>query len=62
VKCFWNDDYDAETNAMINFDWYRPRHAFRYTEAQVRAWAEQAALPVTRVDVSPSGISVVMKK
>ncbi|MFO0722388.1 MAG: methyltransferase domain-containing protein [Myxococcota bacterium] len=62
VKCFWNDDYDAETNAMINFDWYRPRHAFRYTEEQVRGWAAQAKLPVQRVDVSPSGISVVMKK
>lgn len=62
LKCFWNDDYDFETNAMINFDWYRPHHAFRYTEEQVRGWAKGAALAVSRLDVSPSGISVVLRK
>lgn len=58
VKCFWNDDYDFATNAMVNFDWYRPLHAFRYTEADVRGWAKDAGLSVERLDLSPSGISV----
>src|SRR5439155_2803615 len=30
LKCFWNEDYDFLTNVMVNFDWYRPIHAFRY--------------------------------
>jgi SAM-dependent methyltransferase/uncharacterized protein YbaR (Trm112 family) len=24
LKCFWNDDYDFETNVIVNFDWYHP--------------------------------------
>lgn len=62
LKCFWNDDYDFETNAMVNFDWYRPTHAFRYTEDQVRGWAKTAGLAIQHVDNSPSGISAVMAK
>lgn len=62
VKCFWNGDYDFETNAMVNFDWYRPVHAFRYTEAQVREWGDRARLEITRMDVSPSGISAIFRR
>ncbi len=62
LKCFWNDDYDFQTNAMINFDWYRPTHAFRYTPVQVTEWAERAKLHISRLDVSPSGISAVMNR
>ena len=25
MKCFWNDELDAEANAAINFDWYHPQ-------------------------------------
>ena len=61
VKCFWNDDYDFATNAMVNFDWYRPLHAFRYTEQEVRNWAAGASVEVRRCDVSPSGISMIFE-
>jgi len=62
LKCFWNDDYDFATNAMVNFDWYRPIHAFRYTEADVRKWASNAGMAIEHFQVAPSGISTIMKK
>jgi SAM-dependent methyltransferase/uncharacterized protein YbaR (Trm112 family) len=62
LKCFWNDDYDFMTNAMINFDWYRPLHAFRYSEADIRGWSAAEGLDIQHIDVSPSGISTIMQK
>jgi SAM-dependent methyltransferase len=62
LKCFWNGDYDFETNVMVNFDWYRPAHAFRYTEEEVRGWARAAAVEVEHCDVSPSGISTILRR
>jgi hypothetical protein len=62
LKCFWNDAYDFTTNAMVNFDWYRPLHAFRYCEADVRGWSQAEGLEIQHMDVSPSGISTIMQK
>lgn len=62
LKCFWNDDYDFMTNVMVNFDWYRPLRAFRYTEAEVRGWAESAGLEIKHMHLGPSGISTIMRK
>ena len=62
LKCFWNDDYDFLTNAMVNFDWYRPLHAFRYREEDIRAWCRALQMVIEHMDVSPSGLSTVMRK
>lgn len=62
LKCFWNDNYDFMTNAMINFDWYRPLHAFRYSEDDIRSWSAGEGLAIQHMDVSPSGISAIMQK
>jgi SAM-dependent methyltransferase/uncharacterized protein YbaR (Trm112 family) len=62
LKCFWNSDYDFETNVMVNFDWYRPVHAFRFREADIRGWCDQEGLELQHIDVSPSGISTIMQK
>lgn len=62
LKCFWNDDYDFETNAMINYDWYRPRHAFRYRPEEIERWCEEEGLEIRHFDVSPSGISVIARR
>jgi SAM-dependent methyltransferase len=59
MKCFWNPEYDFETNVMINFDWYHPKFAWRHTPEEVRGWFEKAGLEVERLDVIPSGISAV---
>jgi hypothetical protein len=62
LKCFWNDHYDFLTNVMVNFDWYRPAHAFRYTEADVRGWFQAEGLDIHHLDIAPSGISTVLRK
>lgn len=31
IKCFWNPEHGFEASRMINFDWYAPSTAFRYS-------------------------------
>lgn len=59
LKCFWNEDYDFETNVIVNFDWYHPKYAFRHEPEEVRAWFDENGLNLERLDVVPSGISAV---
>jgi SAM-dependent methyltransferase len=59
MKCFWNGDYDFETNVIVNFDWYHPHYAYRHTADEVRGWLEQLDLELVRVDKSLSGISAI---
>jgi ubiquinone/menaquinone biosynthesis C-methylase UbiE/uncharacterized protein YbaR (Trm112 family) len=61
-KCFWNDDFDFETNVMTNFDWYHPRYAHRHTPEEVKQWFDDMNLEVLHFDVIESGISVRGKK
>ena len=62
LKCFWNDDYDFETNVMVNFDWYRPMHAFRYRPEEIRRWCDEEGLDLLHFHVSPSGISIIARR
>jgi len=57
-KCFWNEDYDFNTNVATNFDWYRPKYAWRHTPDEVKGWCEEANLTIEHFDVCDSGISV----
>lgn len=31
IKCYWNPEHGFDESKMINFDWYAPSTAFRYT-------------------------------
>ena len=31
AKCFWNEEHGYEASKMINFDWYSPSNAYRYS-------------------------------
>jgi len=59
MKCFWNDGYDFETNAVINFDWYHPKYAWRFTPEQVRSWFERHHYEIGTFNVLPSGIAAL---
>lgn len=61
-KCFWNDSFDYNSNVIINFDWYHPKHAHRYTEKEIRGWCRDAGLRIVHFDVIESGISVLAVK
>ena len=56
-KCFWNADWDWETNVMTNYDWYRPATAFRYHPAEIRAWIAEAGLEILHEDIGDAGLS-----
>ena len=62
AKLFWNDSYPFEANLHVNFDWYRPRYANRQTEAEVRAWCDEAQLRIERLHAEESGFSVIATK
>jgi len=31
IKCFWNPEHGFEASKLINFDWYAPSNAYRYS-------------------------------
>ena len=37
IKCFWNPEHGHEASKLINFDWYAPSTAFRYTRNEFSA-------------------------
>lgn len=62
MKCFWNEALPYDVNVMVNYDWYRPKHAFRYTLEDVRGWCSENGLVLEREHVAPSGISVIARR
>ena len=61
-KCFWNDDFDFDTNVMTNFDWYHPKYAYRHTPEEVKNWFQDLNLEILSFNVIESGISIRGKK
>ncbi len=47
AKIFWNNEFNFEDNAVINYDWYHPQDCTRHTLEEVREWFEQNGLTVT---------------
>ena len=45
VKCFWNGEWDFETNVHVNYDWYAPRYHHEHTAREVMDWFEEAGYP-----------------
>jgi len=34
IKCFWNNELGWDSSVSINFDWYSPSNAFRYSQKE----------------------------
>jgi ubiquinone/menaquinone biosynthesis C-methylase UbiE len=34
IKCFWNEAQGWDSSVAVNFDWYSPSNAFRYSRAE----------------------------
>ncbi|HWC26816.1 MAG TPA: methyltransferase domain-containing protein [Solirubrobacteraceae bacterium] len=62
LKCFWNDDFSPNLNALVNYDWYAPQHASRHTPHEVREWCAAAGLEIVRLDVSEAAISALARR
>ena len=42
IKCFWNADFGFDDSRMVNFDWYAPSTAYRYSAEEFEAMVDQA--------------------
>ncbi|HEY1301020.1 MAG TPA: class I SAM-dependent methyltransferase [Stellaceae bacterium] len=63
VKCFWNEAFDFDTNNMVNFDWYHPRHAWQHSPDEVAQWLGEMGVAEWQFnDANPNGISVLLRK
>lgn len=41
MKCFYNEKWDNEANNIVNFDWYSPSNAKRYSEIEFKSMISQ---------------------
>jgi SAM-dependent methyltransferase len=46
LKCFWNEELSWNHNVVINYDWYAPSNAKRYSEEDFKLWAEYNKLEI----------------
>jgi SAM-dependent methyltransferase len=58
MKCFWNDELDAEANAAVNYDWYHPQISTTHTPEEVRGWFADAGLEVVQEHADHYGITM----
>jgi SAM-dependent methyltransferase len=38
IKCFYNPEFGERHSTLVNFDWYHPPFAYRFTMEEVKAW------------------------
>lgn len=57
-KCFWDDEGDREYSDAVNFDWYHPEYAYRYTPDEFRKWFEEEGIRIDSFNVLDAGIAV----
>ena len=57
-KCYWNDNDSYDRCVAVNFDWYHPKYAFRFTPEEVKRWFDDSNIDILSFDVIESGISV----
>ena len=46
LKCYWNAEQGHKNSMLVNYDWYAPSLAYRYTEEEFRSWGEESSLEV----------------
>jgi len=58
MKCFWNSNLTFQENVAINYDWYHPQIATRYTLEEVREWFVRVKSRIIHEHVDFYGITV----
>lgn len=56
LKCFYNKDYGLDLSAMVNFDWYHPTYAFRFSPGEIKSWVTEAGLKMKYFKEIPSAL------
>lgn len=58
LKCWWDDEGDHDYSNAVNFDWYHPRHAFRYHVEEIKKWFEDEGIRIDNLNVLDAGIAI----
>lgn len=58
IKCFWNNEFNFEDNAVINYDWYHPQNCTRHTLNEIREWFTENGLKINHEFVDYYGITM----
>jgi SAM-dependent methyltransferase len=58
IKCFWNNEFSFEDNAVINYDWYHPQNCTRHTLNEIREWFNDNGLKINHEFVDYYGITM----
>lgn len=58
AKIFWNNEFNFDDNAVINYDWYHPQDCTRHTIDEVREWFLDNGLTINHEFVDFYGITV----
>jgi 2-polyprenyl-3-methyl-5-hydroxy-6-metoxy-1,4-benzoquinol methylase len=61
-KCWWDDNGNKEYSNAINFDWYHPPYAFRYTEDEIKNWFSEEDIEIENFNMLESGFAIRGKK
>lgn len=62
LKLFWHEGCDFENNHLVNFDWYYPKIAKKYTEEEVCKWLSVLQLDIMKYAATEGGIGVIAVK
>lgn len=62
IKCYWNSEQGEKNSTMINYDWYSPSQAARYSEAEFKGWATKLDLEIIHFHEEEACYSARFKK
>ena len=57
IKCFYNSDMGFEQSTIVNYDWYIPNIAYRYTVGEFQDMCSLAGFEINYLHTEPSCIS-----
>lgn len=57
-KCFWDDEGNRDYSIAVNFDWYHPEDAFRYTPDEIKEWFAEENVRIDNFEILDAGIAV----
>lgn len=57
LKCFFNSNMGFEQSAIVNYDWYLPDIAYRYTVSEFKSMCRKAGFEIIYLHTEPSCIS-----
>lgn len=58
LKCWWSDEGNYERSLAVNFDWYHPQYAHRFTVCDFKDWFLKRSLTINSISVIENGISI----